>query len=362
MGHGLVGSRSSGGFGKSSIWVIEAAPCRRLVPMQSDPVSPPADDHHVLPRRGDLFPLGDRVSGVSPVLLREELHREVDPLEVPPGDGQVACRGRPGGQDDRVEGSAQVRRGDVHPRVDALLEDHPLGPHLVESPVDDPLLELEVGDAVPQEPPDPVRLLEDHHLVAVARELLGGGQPRGARPHDGHALAGRKPRRLRPDPLLAPAVLHDLELEVADGDRGEVDRQGARGLARGGTDPARDLRKVAGGVQQVERLPPVLPVDHVVPVGDPVLHGAAVGVAERDPAIHAAHRLAVDPLLGEQLLDLAVVPDPLRHRPVGRFLPIVFHEPGRLSHGRPPRWRRRSRCSSPPPCASAPATSCTRSA
>ena len=41
VGHGLVGSRSSGGFGRSSIWVIEAAPCRRLVPMQSDPVSPP---------------------------------------------------------------------------------------------------------------------------------------------------------------------------------------------------------------------------------------------------------------------------------------------------------------------------------
>jgi hypothetical protein len=41
VGHGFVGTRSSGGFWRISICTIDFAPCRRLVPMQSDPVSPP---------------------------------------------------------------------------------------------------------------------------------------------------------------------------------------------------------------------------------------------------------------------------------------------------------------------------------
>ncbi len=59
-------------------------------------------------------------------------------------------------------------------KVDAL------GAHLLEAPIDEVLFELEVGDAVAKQPADAIVALEHGDVVAGARELLRGREPRGA--------------------------------------------------------------------------------------------------------------------------------------------------------------------------------------
>ena len=105
------------------------------------------------------------------------------------------------------------------PTLHARLELDALGRHLLQAAVDDPLFQLEVGDAVAQQAADAVVLLEDHHLVAGAGKLLGGGQPGGPGADDGHALAGAAWRRQRLDPALGEGPLGDLVLDVPDDDR-----------------------------------------------------------------------------------------------------------------------------------------------
>ena len=71
-------------------------PWRFDVPVQSLPVSPPPMTITCLPVA--RIWLGDLVSLVALVLLRQELHGEVDALELAAGNRQVAGCGRAAGQ------------------------------------------------------------------------------------------------------------------------------------------------------------------------------------------------------------------------------------------------------------------------
>ena len=254
------------------------------------PRVPPAQDHHALVTRGDEVRVRDVVPLAAPVLEREELHREVDALELPPGDGQVARLARAPGQEQRVVILAETLGIDVDPHVGPGHELHPLGPHLVEAPVERALLHLELGDPVPEEPADPVGALEHGDLVASAAELLRGGQPGRPGAHHGDPLPGADRRRLGRDPAFGESPVDDRELDRLDRHRVVVDPEDARALARGGAQRPRELREVVRGVQAVDRLPPVVPVDEVVPVGNQVPERTPL-VAEGDAAVHAPRRL-----------------------------------------------------------------------
>ena len=71
-----------------------------------------------------------------------------------------------------------------------VVEDHALGRHLLDATLDVALLELEVGDAVAQQPARLGVLFVDVNLMAGARELLGAGEAGGTRADDGDLLAG----------------------------------------------------------------------------------------------------------------------------------------------------------------------------
>ena len=123
----------SGGFGRISSWVIDAAPWRAEVPMQSEPVSPPPITMTCLPsavivplRRGALL----AVAGVALVLLRQEIHREMDAGEVAPRHFEIARRLGAAGHRHRVEFSRAGVDADIDPDLDAGAELDPLGLHL----------------------------------------------------------------------------------------------------------------------------------------------------------------------------------------------------------------------------------------
>ena len=200
----------------------------------------------------------------------------------------------------------ELRHRDVDADVGVHAKLGAFGAHLVEPAVEVPLLHLELGDAVPQQPADAVGALEHHDIVTGARELLRRGEARRARSDDGDALAGPNRRHDRLDPAFGPRAIDDLDLYLLDRDGILVDAEHARRLARRGTQPAGELGKVVRRVQALDRLAPVIAVDEVVPVGDQVAERAAV-VAERDAAIHAAAGLLLERVALERLVHLVPI-------------------------------------------------------
>ena len=83
-----------------SSWVIDFAPCRIAVPRQSAPVSPPPMMTTCLPAAVIWFSTG--TTERDPVGLGQELHRLVDPAQLPARHRQVPTDGGTGGEHDRV--------------------------------------------------------------------------------------------------------------------------------------------------------------------------------------------------------------------------------------------------------------------
>ena len=130
------------------------------------------------------------VAEVALVLLRQEIHREMDPVELAARDRQVARLGRAHREHDRVVLRAHFIG--VYVDADAAVGDNldALGLHLLDAPIDDPLLQLEVGNAVHQQSADAIRSLVERHRMAGARELLRARQARRSRADHRDALAG----------------------------------------------------------------------------------------------------------------------------------------------------------------------------
>ena len=96
--------------------------------------------------------LAEGLAADQPVLLGEEVHGEVDAGKLTPGHSEVAGHAGASGQHDGFEPVAQVLVGDVLADVHAALELHALAGHELDALVDHPLLQLEIGDAVAQQP------------------------------------------------------------------------------------------------------------------------------------------------------------------------------------------------------------------
>ena len=287
-----------------------------------------ADDHDVLALRADRRLV--EVALLHVVRRREVLHRLVDAGELAAGHREVAPCGRAAGEHDRVA-VADLTDGHVlaDVRVDAELR--ALFAHLRDALLEVALLHLELGNAVAQQAADPIGALVDGHVVAGARELLRGREPRGPGADHRDALAGLGVRNDRREPALFPRAVDDLDLDLLDRDRRLVDAEHACGLARRRAQPTGELGEVVGGVQPLARRVPVVAVHEVVPLGDEVPERAA-RVAERDPAVHAARALRAHLVGREVLVDLFPVEHAHRDRAPRRQLPPVLHEPRRLTH------------------------------
>ena len=119
--------------------------------MQSEPVSPPPMTTTCLPpaRIGSASPRG--LAADAAVLLRQEVHGEMDALELAPGDRQVARLLGAAGEHHRVVVGDELIGSDIDADMDVVMEDYALGLHLRDAAVDVMLLHLEVGNAVAQQ-------------------------------------------------------------------------------------------------------------------------------------------------------------------------------------------------------------------
>src|SRR5580658_10876696 len=102
--------------------------------------------------------------------------------------------------------------------LETRVKDHAAGLEQSVPAGDDPLVELEIGDAVDEEPADPVVAIVDMDLIALAAQLFGGSEA---------ARSGADDRdRLRPfsrrggglDPAAIPGGVGDVFLDRTDRD------------------------------------------------------------------------------------------------------------------------------------------------
>src|SRR5271166_5153138 len=290
-----------------------------------------ADHHDVLAGRENRLAAVVAFAAHAPVLLRQELHGEMDAVKLASRDGKVARLLGAAREHERVVALEQARRRHACAHIRAVVEDHAFRLHLCNAGVDVMLLHLEVGNAVAQQASRLGQLLENVHLVAGARELLRAGHARRTRADHGHLLSRAQRRGLRHDPAFFEGAVGDRAFDGLDGDGIVVEVERAGGFAWRRTDAAGDLGEIVGAMQVARRLPPVAAIDQIVPVRNLVVHGTA-GVAVGNAAIHATRRLRPRLLLREWQHELAPVLDALLDRLVMAVAALVFEKAGDLAH------------------------------
>src|ERR1700722_8420475 len=303
-----------------------------------------ADHNHMLIPGENLGHAAQRLIADAAVLLRQEVHREVDAGEIAAGDRQVARGFRATGQRQCVifvEHLARIdRTGRIAADRSAVMKGDALGFHLRDAAVDDVLFHLEVGNAVAQQAAGLGPALEQMHVVADARELLRAGQARRARADHRDLLAGFSGRYFRLDPAIVPGAVDDGAFYCFDGDGIVVDVERAGGLARRGADAAGELGEIVGRVQVARGFFPVALIDTIVEVRNLVVarpagraRGPRAGaVAIGDAAIHAARGLVAGVLLAQRNDEFAIALDALGDRLVFAIVPVDLQKTCNLAH------------------------------
>ena len=192
------------------------------------------------------------------------------PVSSRPGTGRSRGAVDAAGQHDRRRTRAAARRrGTSTPTLALGAEHRRLPPPCSASRRSrNALLQLELGDAVAQQPADAIGALEHGHRVAGAVQLLGGGQARRARirrPRRACRCASPAAAASTQPSSNARSMIDDLDR--LDRHRVVVDAEHARALARRRTQPAGELREVVRRVQPLDRRLPAIAVDEIVPVG-----------------------------------------------------------------------------------------------
>ena len=175
-------------------------------------------------------------------------------------------------------------------------EGHAFGAHQIDPLLDPLLFELHVGDAVHQQPADPVGPFIDGDGMAGGVELRRAGQPRRPRADDRYSFASAHNGGLSNDPALFKSFVDDRAFDALDRDRRFDQAQDAGAFTRRRADAAGKFGKIVGGVEPIQSFAPAVLIDQIIPFRDQIIDGAATlrhcsGMAEGDAAVHAAGAL-----------------------------------------------------------------------
>ena len=126
----------SGGRGMISSWVTDK---RALAVRRADAVGAgvaAADDDDVLAAGEDRHDVAERLVADAPVLLGQELHGEMDAVELAAGDRQVARLLGAAGERDGIVAVQKLGDVELDADMDVAMEGDALGLHLGDAPLD----------------------------------------------------------------------------------------------------------------------------------------------------------------------------------------------------------------------------------
>src|SRR5215467_2021950 len=114
------------------------------------------DDDDVLARGENLDRELDGVAVAALVLLGEEFHREVNPLQFAAGNTQIAGMLCATCEHDGIEVTSQIFDRNVLSNLGIRDELHAFSGHLIETAIDNVLFQLKLWDAVTEQPANAV--------------------------------------------------------------------------------------------------------------------------------------------------------------------------------------------------------------
>jgi hypothetical protein len=217
---------------------------------------------NVLALGGDVSVVGELGVEKRLGVLVQELHGEVDALQVAVGDGKVARHGGTGGDDHRVVLLPQRLKGDITLANEAASDVlDALSSHEVNTTLNDVLVELHVGDTVHEQTTNTVGTLVYGDFVTSLVELIGGSETCGTGANNGDSLTRTPLGRSRDHPAHFEATVDDGTLDGLDADGVLVDAENASTLAWSWADTASELREVVGHEETVEGVLPLVLCD-----------------------------------------------------------------------------------------------------
>ena len=214
---------------------------------------PATDDEHVLVPAANQVLTRNLAAIEDTVLLGEQLQSEINALQFPARDVQVAGLRGAGANHHRVEILQQSRSfgalresGSIDASVET--EFYALLLQQGEATVDYGLVELEIGDTVAQQTSSPLVFVKDGDAVTLEIQAVGSHETGRAAAYHSH-LAAVAYRTGHAYVVLAESHLGDGGLVLAVGSRlvgSEIQHAGF--LAEGRADASGELREVIGGV------------------------------------------------------------------------------------------------------------------
>ena len=237
-----------------------------------------ADDDDVLARGGNGGAIGVAVEPMFGLAV-QKFHGEMDALQVPAFDGQIARLGRAGAEHDGVKFPQQIFRRIIFPDLGVGDEIDAFRRHLIDAALDQFFVQLHVGDAVHEQAAKTVGPFVNRDEMAGAIELGGGAKPGRAGADDRNFFAGARVRRFGLDPAFLPALVGDGAFDVFNGDGRRGDAEHTRAFAGRGADAAGEIGEIIGFVQPLQGLAPQAAIDQIVPFRNEVVDRAAGGHA-----------------------------------------------------------------------------------
>ena len=270
-----------------------------------------ADDHDILARGVEpaVVEGGDRIAEALAVRGDQVFERGHDIAEPAAGHLDLARPVDAGRDQHRVVAFADLGEAGIAADFEAAVEDDAALFEQGDAASDDGLFELEIGDAVDQQPAHAVMPVVDLDLIAAPAQLLGRGEPGRPRADDADRAAELARRRRRLDPAALEGGVGDVTLHRTDGHRavaGLLDNAVAFAQPVVRTDPAADLRHVVGRRGDLVGLRQTPLGGQHQPVRDVVVD-RAVDLAIGHAALRAAARLGRRPLGREDVVDLVEI-------------------------------------------------------
>ena len=149
-----------------------------------------ANDDDVLAASEDRVGVICGFAAQPSILLRQEIHGEMDAFQLAAGNGQVARLLSAAGEHDRIMVFKEFCSRQIRADMGVVMEHHAFRLHLRDASVDVILFHLKVGNAVAQQAAGFGVFLVDVNGVTGARELLCASQSRRSGADNCNGLAG----------------------------------------------------------------------------------------------------------------------------------------------------------------------------
>ena len=256
-------------------------------------------------------------AGDQTVLLGEEDRGGKNAVEFASRDPEIAGLTGSGCDNHGIEFPFQVRSGNVHADVDSHFKSDSFRFKQSDSPVDDGLVEFEIGDSVAEESTRTLITLVDRdqmtRLIQQRRRRKSGR----TRSDDSNRFPAPFCHRTNFHQSVGERLLHDVAFDLADGHRFKIESAGAGPLAERRTDPRCEFREAACRREQIPRLLHPAVCNRLVELRNLVPERTACSMAERDAAVHAALRLLLQDFRRRRNFHFAEIVNTFFNRAIG---------------------------------------------